>query len=481
MMTSPTIRQSPVESYVFENARGSRKGKKSSSGRDPVRRFLPALESLTERIVPASIINGNLYIFGTNADDNVTVTTQASTVTVVQNGVTQSFQRANLTGYQIWFMGYGGKDRYDALNSTGIRSIAYGGDGDDVLLGGEGNDTLVGEKGNDHIYGGVGIDFLYGAFFGSGSENGNDRLYGGNGDDVLFGGDGDDTLNGQNGNDVLLGENGNDRLFGAYEGYAQEIGGNDRLDGGNGDDLLYGGDGNDMMAGENGNDILNGGNGNDRLFGAFYGSTSEIGGTDYLNGGQGNDELRGGDGNDTLSGQTGHDRLYGDGGKDLIYGGVGNDVGYGGEGHDSLLGQDGNDSLDGDNGNDVVYGGNGDDWVYGGEGDDICFGGDGRDRVFGNGGMDLLGGGYLEFDPVRGVRRSTVSDWNYDDLWGGAGKDEFIIGDKKAPYWWWDKAVDKTSDDAAIRHGWFGVNGFWGFDSPTTFVRWGHLYSEIIA
>src|SRR5262245_22271432 len=122
------------------------------------RGFAPQVEALGQRLVPATITNGNLYIFGTNAADAVTVTYDTGTIRVVENGVSQYFARSSITGGQIWFMGYGGSDVYDASGTTGIRNVVYGGDGDDFIIGGEGHDGLFGENGNDSLYGGLGND-----------------------------------------------------------------------------------------------------------------------------------------------------------------------------------------------------------------------------------------------------------------------------------------------------------------------------------
>lgn len=65
----------------------------------------------------------------------------------------------------------------DAGNDTVILSkmddVAYGGDGNDLLVGMAGNDTLDGGLGDDLLVGGLGSDLLIGG-------DGNDTLYGGN-------------------------------------------------------------------------------------------------------------------------------------------------------------------------------------------------------------------------------------------------------------------------------------------------------------
>lgn len=150
----------------------------------------------------------------------------------------------------IEFFGKGRNDTFD--NGSSIESIAYGGNGNDVLLGGnatdrffggDGDDTLRGRNGNDVLVGDSGNDLLQG-------ERGFDYLVGGTGDDDLYGGDQDDTLFGNEDNDLLNGGSGNDIL-----------------DGGDGGDTLYGRAGNDVMVGGTGRDRLKGGVGDDLLIG----------------------------------------------------------------------------------------------------------------------------------------------------------------------------------------------------------------------
>src|SRR2546421_12869026 len=72
--------------------------------------FVPQVEDLQARLVPATLINGTLYIFGTDGPDVVTVTTSGGNIKVVQNGQSQSIPLDSITTRQIWFMGYGGND-----------------------------------------------------------------------------------------------------------------------------------------------------------------------------------------------------------------------------------------------------------------------------------------------------------------------------------------------------------------------------------
>ena len=113
---------------------------------------------------------------------------------------------------------------------AGLDNLETSEDGDDRLYGGEGNDIVFGLGGKDRLYG----------------DSGNDMLLGGSDKDTLEGGDGDDRLYGGSGEDTLKGGDGDDRLFG-----------------GSGDDVLEGGEGNDYLDGEAGGDTVNGGAGRD--------------------------------------------------------------------------------------------------------------------------------------------------------------------------------------------------------------------------
>lgn len=128
-----------------------------------------------------------------------------------------------------------GADVIDGRDSDGL--VAHGRGGDDSITGSDfGDDILFGYHDNDTL---DGLD-------------GYDTLYGGSGDDVLRGGQGDDKLLGNRGNDTLEGDTGADDLRG-----------------GAGDDVLQGGAENDFLFGENGEDTLHGGTGNDVMTGGF--------------------------------------------------------------------------------------------------------------------------------------------------------------------------------------------------------------------
>lgn len=96
------------------------------------------------------------------------------------------------------FVFYGRGQGDQVNNATGIRLLAQGGQGNDLLSGGSGNDTLNGGSGDDTLSG----------------HGGNDRLLGYAGDDVLRGGEGNDTLKGGDGMDILNGGPGQDSLDG---------------------------------------------------------------------------------------------------------------------------------------------------------------------------------------------------------------------------------------------------------------------------
>ena len=233
---------------------------------------------------------------------------------------------------EIQFRGESGDDHF--VNNTSIRSVVYGGDGNDVLTGGSGNDELHGNGGSDQIYAG----------------SGNDKVYGGDGEiDFLYGQDGNDVIEGGNGNDRISGGNGSDELYGQNDNDLIEGGdGNDLIVGGSGDDVLEGNGGSDLLRGQDGNDIIHGGDGNDQLFGGNHNDEMEGGnGDDLMEGGNGDDVIDGNEGNDLLRGQDGIDVIRGSAGDDQIHGGAGNDELFGDDGSDFIFGNSGNDHLDG--------------------------------------------------------------------------------------------------------------------------------------
>ncbi len=87
----------------------------------------------------------------------------------------------------------------------------------DVIYGRDGDDTVAGELGDDILFGNGGDDVMRGDANNrepSGTEGGNDIIYGGDGN-FIWGDDGDDLIWGGLGNDTLVGDdfsggNGND-------------------------------------------------------------------------------------------------------------------------------------------------------------------------------------------------------------------------------------------------------------------------------
>jgi len=345
---------------------------------------------------------------------------------------------------EVVFMGKEGNDEFD--NRTSIRSLAFGGPGDDGLNGGSGDDELDGGPGADRLSGNLGNDVLVGG-------DGHDRIMGGDGDDFLQGDAGDDRLYGDDGQDQLSGGDGEDRLYGDA--------GADLIFGGDATDRMYGGGGNDVMYGNAGDDRMYGDDGNDQMYGDE--------GLDYLFGGAGDDELHGGDAYDRLYGDTGNDRLSGDEGDDRLYGEAGDDELYGGDGEDRLYGMDGQDLLDGGDAIDGMFGGSGDDQlvggpgadriygeegvdfidagpdddkVFAGEGNDIIFAGSGDDRVYGEGGHNHIETGPGDDTAFGNDGDDYIETGDGDDkVFAGAGNDVVKTGNGK------DSVYGELGDD----------------------------------
>src|SRR4051812_41255331 len=199
-----------------------------------------ALETLEDRLALSSFASGgNLYVYGTNNADTVTVKYETYSGVgyyhVTDNGVNSYYYSGNVYNSNVVFYGYAGNDYFNNYAGS-LRAYAYGMDGNDTLIGdanndyldgGNGADTLYGYGGNDTLVGGYdySVNYLYGM-------DGNDSMYGGYGTDVMYGGNGSDYLYGNYGKDYLYGEAGNDTLDGGDDGYA------DYLNGGSGYDYF---------------------------------------------------------------------------------------------------------------------------------------------------------------------------------------------------------------------------------------------------
>lgn len=198
-----------------------------------------------------------------------------------------------------------------------------------------------------------------------------------------------------------------------------------------------------------------------------------------LNGTDRYDTLSGTEGDDLITGFAGFDDITAAGGDDTVYGGLGKDLLQGERGDDTLFGEDWNDGLFGGAGDDTLSGGSGNDLLVGGTGNDVLDGGTGNDDLFGSSGSDTLTGGagddtlagsdlftrdltaqdyrdlragelnrdedgeiVFDFFAITGAPETPAADTLYggdgndtlalgtaDEAFGGAGEDDFIVGD----------------------------------------------------
>jgi Ca2+-binding RTX toxin-like protein len=139
-----------------------------------------------------------VYVGGTNGDDQITIATAGSLVSVtgLQAQVTVAHAEA------LDLLTIGGTVGDDVINAAGVTAGVMqldlgGGFGNDKITGSAGNDFIDGSQGNDRLDGGSGVD----------------QLNGGDGDDVILGGLGDDFIDGSFGNDTLTGGGGSDTFY----------------------------------------------------------------------------------------------------------------------------------------------------------------------------------------------------------------------------------------------------------------------------
>lgn len=418
-------------------------------------RFFEPLE--TRKLMSASLVNGVLTVSGSNLNDVIAVSQDATRVRVNENGVVSAFALSSVNSVVV--DGLGGNDQL--LGRTNLQKPM-------TLRGGEGNDTLVGGAKGDLIEGGAGhdrVDYSHRsqnmnislddvANDGAANEKDNVRsdielIQTGRGNDLIRGNDNDNFIYPGTGSDTVYGMGGHD-LISAESATASEP------------KTIYGGEGNDWITvtgpaaasvlGEGGNDRIDGGGGADVLDGGV--------GLDTISGNAANDTLRGGADSDTLSGGAGNDQISGDDGNDTIYGNVNplsliariniykpgkygevvldpifrlppilafstdHDNISGGEGSDAIYAGPGNDTVSGGGWRDSIYGGEGDDLLAGGHGDDIIEAEDGDDIVWGNKAPSLLDGlrsglGGIILQPFPLFVPSDV-----DVIMGGKGNDQ---------------------------------------------------------
>ncbi|MBC7784936.1 MAG: hypothetical protein H7144_13945, partial [Burkholderiales bacterium] len=184
----------------------------------------------------ANLSSGMLVVNGTDGNDTMAMSESGSTITATLNGVTQTFDRADVTRIEV----YAGTGN-DVVNAGALVQAAYvnGGPGRDNITGGSGNDTLSGGAQSNTLTGGLGDDVLNGSAGNDlmDAQGGYDRLYSNGGLDTMSGGSNVDRLFGSDGNEYMIGGRGNDKMY-AY-------GGNDTLIGGQDSDILDGSDGTD--------------------------------------------------------------------------------------------------------------------------------------------------------------------------------------------------------------------------------------------
>ena len=142
-----------------------------------------ASQTTTAVVTGVGLVDGVLYVIGTDEKDHVKVKDKDARLEVEakldkEKPIKPSFP-ASAVDRIVIILG-GGDDHAEIDNKVTIDALILGGDGKDHLHGGGGHNVLVGGAGDDHLYGG-------------------DRA------DILIGGSGKDHLGGRKGNDILIG------------------------------------------------------------------------------------------------------------------------------------------------------------------------------------------------------------------------------------------------------------------------------------
>lgn len=473
-----------AESWLKRWFKKSRPVACKAPGKFGKNRFVPAVECLTERIVPAITVSfsqsaGQLTVVGDALDNEITISSDDTGAVLVNGGdVTVTGGTPMLSNVSlIRVFGQAGNDviTLDETNGALPRAELNGGTGDDTLTAGSGADRLFGQAGNDVLIGNAGNDFAQG-------DEGNDMLFLGAGNDTFQAvpGTGFDTVEGQGGIDtmVFFGSNAGDsidlsaaagRVLFSRDTSSADMNGVEQIDirvFGGADSIVVGDLSGTDMAGmsldlgrnDGASDLVSvfGTQGDDnfgvigdpgyvRVFGLqasisiFSNEAADrlmvdaLAGVDVVNA----TSLRAGGIQLTMNGGAGEDTLTGSEGNDLIIGGADNDTVRMNAGNDSFVWNsgDGSDTVDGQAGADrVIFNGtDGDDVVdvYGWE-TNVAVVGLGAELTMVNveAGKDSLFVNAL--DGADGITASTVDAGIVQmTLDGGAGND-VILGSKGA-------------------------------------------------
>jgi len=187
-----------------------------SRSRPSSNRFVPDLQSLGDRIVPAVVASfspatGVLTVIGDSHGNFIIIERKPGGKILVEGfGIPNQGVIATVANTKLIQVAGGGGSDYiqlseangplpraalsggagdDTLIGTSRGDILSGGAGDDTLLGGAGRDQLIGGADNDTLTGGLGRDDVQG-------RGGNDRMIwnAGDGSDLNEGGGGADTV-----------------------------------------------------------------------------------------------------------------------------------------------------------------------------------------------------------------------------------------------------------------------------------------------
>lgn len=391
---------------------------------------------------------------------------------------------------KLVFQGYA--DASGAPYPFDRRIVAFGGDGDDMILAGAGRNVIDSGKGDDQVTSADQYD----------EQGGPTIVAGGPGDDYLtvggaggwVAGDGRLTPETRKVGDTEVADWTDDGLPGAPDDGPAD--GDDRIAAGLGRNRLYGNGGNDtigvasdsplaatdpsprfraqpsLLVGGPGSDTLTGGSAADEI---YAGPREEFGpdgagpadsGPNYVDTGAGADKVYGTQAVDLVAGHSRPGetvRILGGGGEDVLAGGHGKDEIFGGPGDDWVIAEPSDVSEA--QGRDeygparrvrhlplpagvepsakLLVGGDGDDHVVGGDGGATVFGdrlrdepctdagadGDGRDLVLGGSGKETVSaGGRADRVEAGGGQDRVCGEKGDDTLYGGAGDDDVSGG-----------------------------------------------------
>ena len=432
------------------------------------------VETALVAIRGTSVIDGTLYVIGTDGNDDIRIRESGNNLRIYENLAGESPRNIYVPTADVHSIMIGSSNGNDfvslnrpahipaSIQAKGGNNRIYASDGQEIITTGDGKDTIRIADGLFSIDAGDGRNVIDGGHGDGTIDTGDDydivRIRSGNhtinvgdggsyvrvnghGDNIITAGHGYDSITTGNGNQTIdVGDGGSyirtwdgqiqintgdgtDRIY-ADDGDVTINTGNGRkiiyadkgrhnITTGNGNDYIRLGDGEfDINAGDGNNQIIAGHGDGNLITGNGYDRIQTGSGQHTIDVGDGGSHIRIlGNGDNVIIARAGQDFVQTRNGNQTVSTGDGNDSVYTGHGNDIILTGTGNDYVSASFGNDIISLGAGNDIAFGGHGQDLLIGGDGRDKLLAGSGNDLLVANIAANEDDIPALQNSLDEW----------------------------------------------------------------------